>query len=341
MRIRFHSAIRRKRPTIWGLLTCRSCKSEERRVDDVTVVVLTGEMLLDDGDLDLRTVAREERARALIALGHHAGPTAWFWSIRCGSARAQPVDASTGCDRPPRADALRAFRLFRARLFGQTGPEQTECRSASAWRPVAASACINRLTGRSRSGCSRTRPSRSAWRGHAPPAARDECGVPSRATVGRLAEPGRTRAAPRPLACELAERVPCPQRQRPVIAVDRPSGSEDSPSVTSASRASRRIQRRFVEPQPVARAVGLHEPVTDRRPQPRHVDHRQARRPACRRPATAPRRAAPSSRDGSGDQQDAQEAALLWPADSYWYGVAKHGDRTEDLKTHRLPSRTN
>ena len=45
---------------------------EERHVDDVTVIVLTGEMLLDDGDLAFRrqveTLANSGRLKILVDL---------------------------------------------------------------------------------------------------------------------------------------------------------------------------------------------------------------------------------------------------------------------------------
>ena len=54
MRIRFHSAIRKKAPYNQWSSDMSKLQIEERRVDDVTVVVLTGQMVLDDGDLAFR-----------------------------------------------------------------------------------------------------------------------------------------------------------------------------------------------------------------------------------------------------------------------------------------------
>ena len=72
MRIRFHSAIPKKAAYNLGSPDMSKLQIEERRVDDVTVVVLTGEMLLDDGDLAFRrhiaTLLDDSRVKILVDL---------------------------------------------------------------------------------------------------------------------------------------------------------------------------------------------------------------------------------------------------------------------------------
>ena len=72
MRIRFHSAIRKKAAYNLGSPDMSKLQIEERRVDDVTVVVLAGEMLLDDGDLAFRrhiaTLLDDSRVKILVDL---------------------------------------------------------------------------------------------------------------------------------------------------------------------------------------------------------------------------------------------------------------------------------
>jgi anti-sigma B factor antagonist len=67
MRIRIDSAKRKKR-----IEDVSKLQIEERSVDDVTVVILTGQMVLDDGDLAFRrqidTLVQSSRLKILVDL---------------------------------------------------------------------------------------------------------------------------------------------------------------------------------------------------------------------------------------------------------------------------------
>ena len=72
MRIRFNGSIGKKATYNPVVSSMSKLQIEERRIDDVTVVVLSGEMLLDDGDLAFRrhiaALLNESRIKILVDL---------------------------------------------------------------------------------------------------------------------------------------------------------------------------------------------------------------------------------------------------------------------------------